>query len=488
MLPTNSTTCGRNENAKRIVAIAPNLASDVVDAGDRPGEHQRQHVLAAIGAHDVGRNQRDEQQQRGRDTDVVAVGDDLDAFGQEAVAGHVADPDVDDRGDRDDAEQRERRDLLPPRPPDAQARGASTPCRARTSPRPAGRAALRTGGSRGRRPRRRPASTTLTTTSSARRRNTSSSDVTPRREAVERELELRDRRCATCRDRRRRRPRLRRHRRPRRRGRFAASSAATSSSPLRTDVDGDGAGALEQRVGRARDDESTARRSSRRSRTPSARRRAGAWPSAPRCRTMPSRATSASMSSRPAGSRPLVGSSSSTSSGSPTIACASFVRWRMPVENSPIGRKRASSSPTRSRMSEARWRAARAGKPAQLAERRRRRRPRSDRAAGSRARACSRAAPARRSDRARRRGRTPRCGPRSDARARAAGGRSSSCPRRSRRRGRCARAAPRCSGRRAPSCPDSASSVRRCGGGIRIPRRPRVCHPHAASPARLILK
>ena len=76
------------------------------------------------------------------------------------------------------------------------------------------------------------------------------------------------------------------------------------------------------------------------------------------------------MSSRPAGSRPLVGSSSSTSSGSPTIACASFVRCRIPVENSPIGRKRASSSPTRSRMSDARWRAARAGKPAQLAERR----------------------------------------------------------------------------------------------------------------------
>ena len=78
---------------------------------------------------------------------------------------------------------------------------------------------------------------------------------------------------------------------------------------------------------------------------------------------VPRRATSASISSRPSGSRPAVGSSSSTSSGSPTSAWASLVRWRMPVENPLIGRNRASSSPTRSRMSDARWRAARAGSP-----------------------------------------------------------------------------------------------------------------------------
>ena len=65
--------------------------------------------------------------------------------------------------------------------------------------------------------------------------------------------------------------------------------------------------------------------------------------------------------SRPNGSRPAVGSSRSTSSGSATSAWASLVRWRMPVEKPPTGRKRASSSPTRSRTSEARWRAARAG-------------------------------------------------------------------------------------------------------------------------------
>ncbi len=54
------------------------LGHHVVDAGQRPGEHQREHVLAAVGAHDVGRDERDEQQQRRRHADVVAVGDDLD--------------------------------------------------------------------------------------------------------------------------------------------------------------------------------------------------------------------------------------------------------------------------------------------------------------------------------------------------------------------------------------------------------------------------
>ena len=134
-------------------------------------------------------------------------------------------------------------------------------------------------------------------------------------------------------------------------------------------------------------------------------------------------------------------------------------------------------------MSDARWRAGARGQPAQLAERRRRRRPRSGRAAGSRARACSRAGPARRSGRGRRRGRTPRCDLRSGGRARAAAGTSSSCPRRWRRRARCARAAPRRSGRRARWCPGNAWSVRRGGEGVRFPRRPRVCHPVAGGAA-----
>jgi len=50
----------------------------------------------------------------------------------------------------------------------------------------------------------------------------------------------------------------------------------------------------------------------------------------------------ASISSRPAGSRPLVGSSSRTSLGSCTSAWASLTRCFMPVEYPPIGRYRSS--------------------------------------------------------------------------------------------------------------------------------------------------
>ena len=92
---------------------------------------------------------------------------------------------------------------------------------------------------------------------------------------------------------------------------------------------------------------------------------------------------------------------------------------------------------------------------AQLAERGRRRRPRSGRAAGSRARACSRAGRARRSGPWRRRCRTPRRGPRSGGPGRAACGTASSCRRRWPRRARCAPPAPRASGRRARSPPDT---------------------------------
>ena len=55
------------------------LGDHVVGAQQRSGEHQRQHLLPSIGAHHVGRDQRDEQQQRGRHADVLAVGDDLEA-------------------------------------------------------------------------------------------------------------------------------------------------------------------------------------------------------------------------------------------------------------------------------------------------------------------------------------------------------------------------------------------------------------------------
>ena len=139
----------------------------------------------------------------------------------------------------------------------------------------------------------------------------------------------------------------------RRRGASRSGPTSTVSTP----------GALEQRAGGAGHDEAAARRASPRGRRPAARRRAGGWRGARRCRTSSSRATRASISSRPSGSRPAVGSSSSTSSGSPTMAWASLVRCRMPVEKPPMGRNRASSSPTRSSTSDARWRAARGGSP-----------------------------------------------------------------------------------------------------------------------------
>ena len=93
----------------------PELGEHVVGAGQRPGEHQRQHALATVGADHVGGDERDEQQQRRRHADVLAVGDDLDPVGERLVAGDVADADVDDRRDRHDAEEHERGDLLAPR-------------------------------------------------------------------------------------------------------------------------------------------------------------------------------------------------------------------------------------------------------------------------------------------------------------------------------------------------------------------------------------
>ena len=48
--------------------------------------------------------------------------------------------------------------------------------------------------------------------------------------------------------------------------------------------------------------------------------------------SVPMRWTSASISSRPAGSSPAVGSSRSSRLGSWTSAWASLTRWRIPVE------------------------------------------------------------------------------------------------------------------------------------------------------------
>ena len=111
------------------------------------------------------------------------------------------------------------------------------------------------------------------------------------------------------------------------------------------DLDPHDAGGLHQLVDRARRAPAARRRSSRRGRTRAGRRRAGGWRGSTEMPKPARRPTSSSISSRPSGSSPAVGSSSSTSSGSATSAWASLVRWRMPVENPPTGRNRASSRP-----------------------------------------------------------------------------------------------------------------------------------------------
>ena len=122
----------------------PELGDDVVEPGERPGEHQRQHPLSPVGAHDVGGDDGDEEQQRRRHADVVAVVDDLDAV-DDPIAGHVADADVDHGRQRDDRQQDERGDLLAPRaaqPEGAADRGPVQRQRGRPplAPRPAVRA------------------------------------------------------------------------------------------------------------------------------------------------------------------------------------------------------------------------------------------------------------------------------------------------------------------------------------------------------------
>ena len=112
-----------------------------------------------------------------------------------------------------------------------------------------------------------------------------------------------------------------------------------------------------------------ARRRGRRAARPPRRRcarrpRARATRAARGCRDRARAAGRArSISSRPCGSRPFVGSSSTTSSGECTSACASLTRWRMPVENVPISRRRSSSSPTWKSTSVARSTAMRRGRP-----------------------------------------------------------------------------------------------------------------------------
>ena len=71
----------------------------------------------------------------------------------------------------------------------------------------------------------------------------------------------------------------------------------------------------------------------------------------------------ASISLRCTGSRPSVGSSSSTRRGSEAMAWASFTRWRWPVDMVPRARSRSSPSPTSHRASEARVRASLRGRP-----------------------------------------------------------------------------------------------------------------------------
>ena len=210
----------------------------------------------------------------------------------------------------------------------------------------------------------------------------------------------------------------------------------------RTDVDGDGAGALEERVGRARDDESA--------RVDHHDVVAHLLHVVEQVRGHQHRDAERS---EPGDEREHVVAAGRVEAAR-SVRRAARARDR---RRSPARASCAAACPSRTRRSTgSALRRARRGRgcrtrvggpraPAARSTRRtsRRRRPRSGRAAGSRARACSRAGPARRSDRARRRDRTPRCGPRSGGRARAAGETSSSCPRRWRRRARCARAAPR---------------------------------------------
>ena len=129
-------------------------------------------------------------------------------------------------------------------------------------------------------------------------------------------------------------------RRPRRAGRAPSSAARSAArSPTRAR-----AARCRPRGRAGRRAALRARRGRRaarpRRRTCARRPRARATRTARGCRGRARAAARArSISSRPCGSRPFVGSSSTTSSGACTSACASLTRWRMPVENVPIRRE-----------------------------------------------------------------------------------------------------------------------------------------------------
>ena len=197
-----------------------------------------------------------------------------------------------------------------------------------------------------------------------RRRNTSSSDVEPCGQPEQRQSEVGDevadevevvvavdgrprRRSSTttCRetDAGERRPRARRVATP--------------------DVDGDHPGALEQRLGRARHDQPAGVDHHARGRTPAARRRAGGWPSAPRCRTSRGgrrgRASPRGRSGRGRRSARRAAPVRDRRRAPGRAWCAGACRSR--------SRRSAGSGPRRGRRGrgcrEARWRAARAGSP-----------------------------------------------------------------------------------------------------------------------------
>ena len=226
------------------------------------------------------------------------------------------------------------------------------------------RASLVRAGSRGRRRHRRARrSTTLTvTTSSARRRKTSSSDVS----RVESRYSGSSSSAMTSRSvSRSSSPSISTSTRPsaataRRR---TGPSAATNSSRARTDVDGHGARAFEQCIGRAGDDQTTrVDHHDVVAHLLHVVEQVGGHQHGDAERSEPSNEREHVIASDriEAGGRFVEQDELGIARRSPGRAC---VRCRIPVENSPIGRNRASSRPTRSRMSDARCRAARAGSP-----------------------------------------------------------------------------------------------------------------------------
>ena len=118
-LPDEQHHLGQEPEAEHDEGDGADLGEHVVGAGERTGEHERQHPLAGRSGHTTsGRGQRHEQQQRRRDADVLAVGDELEVGDLERVVPDgVADAHVDDGGHGGDGQQRPREHLLTPRAP-----------------------------------------------------------------------------------------------------------------------------------------------------------------------------------------------------------------------------------------------------------------------------------------------------------------------------------------------------------------------------------